>query len=140
MGIALILLSLVGLYTCFAFWQSGKGNHRFCIHGQCLKVEGSRWGKLLYLPNWVFGSLFYGAIIAAGIFMSALPGLHDTVLYNDVSLLEAVRWLAILASVASMLMSFLLLYGLRVVLHVHCYTCYLAHVVNTGIFIALLVG
>ncbi len=127
-----VALSAVGLYTCWHF-AAGQFNwspkHRksmeiICEEDHCTKLSDTPYYRLLYFPNWYFGTAFY-------LFCSICTWLSAPL----------IPWLTILGSLAAVGMGIILIWSLAVKLRFFCVYCYTAHAVNLlllGLFITRL--
>lgn len=127
--ITFIVLSLVGLYSCFCFAREslakvfpfldgGKPVEASCKNGSCILVSQTRWAKIFGVPNWWFGTAFYLVTILGTLWTN--PWIISV---------------AIMGALGACLFSLFLIYGLAFKLKAFCKMCYLAHAVNFALLI-----
>ena len=112
--------SLIGLYTCYAFYAESIGDPRFCVNGACSLLSRTRYYRLFYFPNWYYGTVLYLALMLA----MALN-------------LPAFNLLVGLGAIAAFLTSMVLIWALTTQLHTTCRNCYIAHACNMAILLSL---
>jgi uncharacterized membrane protein len=127
--VTLVIVSGIGLYSCFCFAQEYLAKYlpslkkvkpveAVCKDGSCIMLEKTHWGRLLGVPNWWLGTVFYILVILSTIWTN--------------------MWIitfAILGTLGACLFSVILIYGLVFKLKAFCKMCYIAHAANFAIFI-----
>ena len=125
-SLALVLLSLAGLLSCYVFYRQGIDGtasrvvRAVCGLERCELLAASRYYRLLYFPNWYYGIGFY-LLIPLAAFLGV----------------PFVLKLALLAAVLAFGCSLYLAWALLFVLRTPCRPCYLAHAANTVTLIVL---
>jgi uncharacterized membrane protein len=132
--LTLVALSLAGLYSCFCFARSFLGKYIkklaeakpvevVCHDGTCMMLDQTRWSRLLWVPNWWFGTLFY--------LLTLLSALWPNIW---------VITFALLGTLGAVIFSIILIYGLLFRLKAVCMLCYVAHAVNFALLIVWFVA
>lgn len=120
--IALLVFALVGLADSAIFGWNALTHREIevsCHDGSCLRLSHSPYARVFFkIPNWVFGLLFYSFTIVAAV--TSTPSLVG---------------LAMVGSFIAFGVTLYLVWVLAIKLRVMCKLCYLAHIVNAGLFI-----
>jgi uncharacterized membrane protein len=118
----LCIFGCIGLAACYLFVRDEKAGEQ-CEDGTCSVLGHTPYARLLGVPNWYFGILFYAAIIIVGI--------------ANISL---VTLFGLAGSVLSIVFSIILVWSLIVKLKTFCRYCYVSHATNLAIFITLILS
>lgn len=145
--ILIVFLSVVGLanslYFTFAYYGRIKKARWvpeiLCARegSSCVTVVQTPYARVFGVPNSLLGIIYYVALIAGAVTDWSYGtnwGIHFTyIVLGPSSLIK-------LASAATVILGFYLVYALRRKLHTHCPMCYLGHAINATLFILLLVA
>ena len=134
LSIAIVVLSLVGLWNAFYFTFAYYGRVKkarwipevLCARegSSCVTVVQTPYARVFGLPNSLFGIIYYAVLI----------------LWTAVSALAPAWfiWLLIAASAVTVVLGFYLVYALNVKLRTHCPLCYMGHAINAMLFVLLI--
>ena len=134
LSIAIVVLSLVGLWNAFYFTFAYYGRVKkarwipeiLCARegSSCVTVVQTPYARVFGLPNSLFGIIYYAVLI----------------LWTAVSALAPAWfiWLLIAASAVTVALGFYLVYALNVKLRTHCPLCYMGHAINAMLFVLLI--
>jgi len=134
LSIAIVVLSLVGLWNAFYFTFAYYGRVKkarwipevLCARegSSCVTVVQTPYARVFGLPNSLFGIIYYAVLI----------------LWTAVSALAPAWfiWLLIAASAVTVVLGFYLVYALNVMLDTHCPLCYMGHAINAMLFVLLI--
>ena len=134
LSIAIVVLSLIGLWNSFYFTFAYYGRVKkarwipeiLCARegSSCVTVVQTPYARVFGLPNSLFGIIYYAVLI----------------LWTAVSALAPAWfiWLLIAASAVTVVLGFYLVYALNVKLHTHCPLCYMGHAINAMLFVLLI--
>lgn len=130
--IAIILLAFVGLlisvYFALVYHGLVRSDARFIPsfcrmeNDSCLSIIHTREAKILRIPNFYLGIIFYLGILAVALFPELSP-----------YILDSLR----LASGFTLLVGVFLTYSLLYVIRKRCVLCFTAHILNLILFILL---
>ena len=134
LSIAIVVLSLVGLWNAFYFTFAYYGRVKkarwipeiLCARegSSCVTVVQTPYARVVGLPNSLLGIIYYAVLI----------------LWTAVSALAPAWfiWLLIAASAVTVVLGFYLVYALNVKLRTHCPLCYMGHAINAMLFVLLI--
>lgn len=104
----------------------------------CVAVLRSRYARLFGVPNSLLGTVFYLAVI--GWVMAGLEfQLPESGVGASLFMLALFAKSLLVASGATVIVGFYLIFALRWRLRIRCPLCYAAHAINLGIFLLLCV-
>jgi uncharacterized membrane protein len=131
--IAIALLSSVGLllsvYFALVYHGLVKSDARFIPsfcrmeNDSCLSIIRTREARIIGIPNFYMGILFYLAILAVAFFPELSPWILDSLK---------------IASGFTVFVGIVLSYSLLYVIKKKCILCFTAHILNLLIFVFLL--
>ena len=136
LSIAIVVLSLVGLWNAFYFTFAYYGRVKkarwipeiLCARegSSCVTVVQTPYARVFGLPNSLLGIIYYAVLI----------------LWTSASALAPAWfiWLLIAASAVTVALGFYLVYALNVKLHTHCPLCYMGHAINALLFVLLILA
>jgi uncharacterized membrane protein len=132
----LIVLSMIGLYISIyfslVFYQvispENKLVPEWCRmeNKTCELVVHTNQGRILWLPNSVFGILYYSTQV---VFVMVLSLYRSSAIQSAMTVISAIPFL----------MSLCLLYALRVQLKTHCVLCYICNGINILLFLIYII-
>jgi uncharacterized membrane protein len=144
LSLAIVVLSLVGLWDAFYFTFAYYGRVRkarwvpaiLCARegSNCLTVVQTPYARVFGVPNSLLGIFFYFPVIAWVVFATLMEaeanpaGLH---------LMAAFGELLIAAAAFAVLLGLYLIYSLIAKLHIHCPLCYTAHTINAALLVLI---
>lgn len=133
--IPIIILSSIGLLISLYFTLVYRGVLRsdstmipqFCRmdNESCLSIIKTREARIIGIPNFYLGILFYLAILAVALFPALTPYVLDSLK---------------IASGFTVIVGIVLSYTLLFVMKKNCVLCFTAHVVNLILFVLLLLS
>jgi uncharacterized membrane protein len=126
---SLAAFGIIGIVCCALFYEQSRDVHKrhqdkhvVCDDNSCSLLLESRYYHLFVVPNWWYGTAFYGIVLIASFSRNPVIDL-----------------LAFAGSVASCVVSIYLIWALVFKLKTVCRVCYTAHAANLLILISLLV-
>ena len=121
------IMSIMGLFISFYFLCAKSGwfpkfvkNMPLCEGNTCIRVSDSKYGKMFGIPNYIFGMIYYIAILLFSLF---------SFLNAD----KNVYYFLLVMSWSTILLVVYLTYALLVKLKTVCVPCFVLHGVNVGI-------
>jgi uncharacterized membrane protein len=140
--VSIFILSLAGLadalYFTFAYYgRIRKGRwvpEILCARegSICVTVVQTPYARVFGVPNSLLGILYYVAVMLWLPWLANVHGVEEYA-YSSLVLTGAL----LLASAATVVLGFYLVYALRRKLHVDCPLCYTAHAINVLLFVLL---
>ncbi len=140
--VTIYVLSLAGfadsLYFTLAYYGRVKKARWvpeiLCARGgsSCATVVQTPYARVFGVPNSLLGIFYYVAIM---LWLPWLADVHGAEVYAYSFLV--LTGALLLASAATVILGFYLVYALRRKLHVDCPLCYTAHVINVLLFVLL---
>jgi uncharacterized membrane protein len=142
--LSIALLSLAGLANALYFALAYYGRIRkarwvpeiLCARedSSCVAVVRTPYARVFGVPNSLLGVVYYVLLIVWIMFVPR----HVSILGHVLRPSETLGLLLLGVSLASVVLSFYLIYALRRVLHTHCPLCYTAHAINIVVFVLLI--
>ena len=143
-SVAIVVLSLVGLWDAFYFTFAYYGRVRkarwvpaiLCARegSNCVTVVQTPYARVFGVPNSLLGIFFYFAVIAWVVLAMWLESGANPA---RLQLMAVIGGLLMVAAGFAVLLGFYLTYSLIWKLHTHCPLCYTAHMIN-AVLLALL--
>ena len=129
------------LYFTFAYYGRVRGARwipeALCARegSSCVTVLQTPYARVFGVPNSLLGILYYLMLIAwSALQWSPAMDIYFHVTYFVLSLLH----ILILASAATVVLGFYLIYSLNYKLHTHCPLCYAGHAINATLLVLLI--
>lgn len=136
LGAAIVLFSILGfavsLFFTLVYFQFMKADHpfipSFCRidEGTCRQILHTRDARLLGIPNFLLGLLYY-----TGLILYVLMG--EQITFGVAALV------VLSASTSTVIVGLYLVHSLLSKLRVHCTLCYISHALNAALFCALMI-
>ena len=140
----IVVLSLAGLADALYFTLAYYGRIRkarwvpeiLCARegSNCVTVVRTPYARVFGVPNSLLGIVYYVLLLAWIMFVPR----HASIAGHVLRPFEILGLLLLGAGLSSVVFGFYLIYALRRILYTHCPLCYVAHAINTVLFVLLI--
>src|SRR5436309_9123854 len=143
LSIAIVVLSLIGLWNAFYFTFAYYGRVKkarwipgiLCARegSSCVTVVHTPYARVFGVPNSLLGIFFYSGLLVWNV---ATANTHFT--EEHFGILFVALWVLLAAAGTAFILGIYLIYALVKKIHTHCPLCYLAHSINTVLFAVII--